>query len=77
MEGDTAKLLRLLGERGLAVLLPEEAGIAQACGQHLAVAGDDRHTAILRLDIGGADEGRGELARRITQNEIFLVDTQG
>ena len=77
VEGDALQLPGVIRKARLAVLLPEEARIAQPRAQHLSVAGDDRRATILRLDIGGADEGRGQLARCIAQHEIFLVDPQG
>src|SRR6185369_13812591 len=60
MEGDTGELFGVLGERRLAVLLPEEAGVGQAGGEDLAVARHDPRAAIGGLDVGGADEGVGE-----------------
>jgi hypothetical protein len=91
VEGDALQLLRMFGQRlaGRAVarspgalmvpliLLPEMTGVGQARGEDFAIAGDDRFAAILRLDIGGADESRSELARAVAQNEIFLVYTEG
>jgi len=59
VEGDPLELLRVLGERGLAVLLPEEARVGEARGEDLAVAVDDRRAAVLGRDVGGADEGVG------------------
>ena len=77
VEGDAFEFLGVVFQPRLAVLFPEEARIAQAGGQHLAVARDDRRAAILGVDIGGADEGGGEFARAVAQHEIFLVDAQG
>ena len=42
VEDDLVELLRLLGERDLEVLVPEEFGVGEARGEHLLVAGDDR-----------------------------------
>ena len=77
VEGDPLQLLRLVGQRCLAVLLPEEASVGQARGEHLAVASDDCRAAIGSRDIGGADEGIGKLARRILAHEVFLVGPRG
>src|SRR6185312_15780183 len=65
VESDPLELLRVLRQRHLAVLLPEEARIAEARGEDFAVAVDDRRAAVRRLDIGGADEGVGQLAARL------------
>ena len=80
MEDDLAELLRLLLQRNLLVLFPEEFRVGQAGGEHLAVAGDDRRAAVMRLDIGGADEiGRENKTLPCTRRggfqdrEIFLV----
>ena len=51
VEDDLVELLRLLVERHLEVLLPEELGIGQARGEHLAVARDDRRAAVRRASI--------------------------
>ena len=64
VEDDLVELLRLLVERDLEVLLPEEARVGQPRGEHLLVARDDRRAAVVRLDIGGADEGGREARRR-------------
>ena len=73
VEGDPLQPLGVLRQRLLAVLLPEEACVGKPGGEHLAVTGDDRFAMISRLDIGGADEGIGELARRVAADKIFLV----
>ena len=54
---DPLELLRVVRERGLAVLVPEEPGVRKPRRQHLAVAVDDRGAAVVRVDVGGADEG--------------------
>ena len=78
VEDDLVELLRLLLERDLEVVLPEEAGVGEPGGEHLAVAVDDRLAAVLRLDIGDADEIRRQLALRTSvQREIFLVGPHG
>ena len=77
MEGYALQLPGVLRKGRLAVLLPEEAGVGEAGGEDLAVAGDDRLAAILRFDVGGADKGGSKLALPVTQDEIFLVDTEG
>jgi hypothetical protein len=41
VESDPLELLGVLGEAGLAVLVPEEARVGEARGEDLAVAGDD------------------------------------
>src|SRR3546814_16615401 len=73
VEGDAFQLLRVVFQLRLAVLFPEEAGVGQAGGEHLAIARDDGRAAVLRLYIGGADEGGGELDRRIAQDDIFQI----
>ena len=62
VEGDALELFRMIRQRGLAVLVPEEARVRQARGEDLAVAVDDRGAAVLRFDVGGADERVGELS---------------
>src|SRR3546814_1667378 len=39
----------------------------------LAVARDDLHAAVDRVDVRGANEAVGELAVRVIHDEIFLV----
>ena len=77
VEDDLLELLRLLLERDLEVLLPEEARVAQPRGEHALVARDDRRAAVVGVDVGGADEVRRELARAVAHDEIFLVDARG
>ena len=77
VEGDPRQPLGVLGERLLAVLLPEKARVAEPGCQHLAVAVDDRRAAVARGDVGGADEGIGELAASVAADEVFLVGTGG
>ena len=57
MKHDLVELLRLLGERHLEILLPEEFRVRQPRRQHLAIAGDDAGAAVLGGDVRGADEG--------------------
>ena len=73
MEGNLRQFLRLLVERNLQVLLPEEFGIAQSCREHLFIARNNRRAAIVGDDIGGADKGIGEFPRFVMADEIFLV----
>ena len=77
VEGDPLEPLGMIGERFLAVDIPEEARVGQARGEDLAVAVDHARAAILRLDIGGADESVGEFARIVLANEILLVHARG
>jgi hypothetical protein len=77
VEDDAAELLRLLGERHLQILLPEEFRVREARGEHLAIALDDRGAAVRRLDIGDADEVRGKRAVLSREREIFLVGAHG
>ena len=55
------QLFRLLIERNLKVLLPEEFGIGKPRRQHFFIARDNRRAAIIRHNIGGADKGVGKL----------------
>jgi hypothetical protein len=74
VEGDAGQFLRPGVEAGLEVLVPEEAGVVQAGGQHAAVAGGEGRAAVGGLDIGDDDEVRGEaMFRRIADGEILLV----
>ena len=77
MEHDLRELARLLVERDAQILLPEEARVGQSGGKHALVARDDAQAAVGRLDVGGADERRGERAVGIAQHEIFLVGARG
>ena len=77
MEDDSAKFLRLFVELHLEIGVVEEFRIRQARGEDLAVAFDDLRAAIRRIDIGGADEGVGEISLRIAADEIFLVHARG
>ena len=60
VEHDPLELLRLLLERHLQVLLPEEARVGQPRGEHAPVALDDRLAAVVGVDVGDADEVRRE-----------------
>ena len=73
MEGDPLQTLGVFGEGLLAVDVPEETRVRQAGGEDLAVAVDHARAAVLRLDIGGADEGVGEFALCILADEILLI----
>ena len=77
MEDDVGELLRLLFERDLEVVLPEEFRVGEAGGEDLFVTGDDRGAAVACLDIRDADEVRGERALRVGEREIFLVGAHG
>ena len=77
VEGDPLQPLGVLGERFLAIDVPEEARVGQARGEDLAVAVDHARAAILRLDIGSADEGVGEFALFVFADEVLLVDARG
>ena len=77
MEHDLIKLFCLLLQRNLEVLLPEEPRIAQARSEHPAIAFDDRSAAVVRLDVGGADERRRQRAIGIRASEILLVGAHG
>src|SRR3546814_19282124 len=70
---DLLELLGMLRQRLLQVLFPEETCIGQTRRQHLAVARDDLHAAVDRVDVRGANEAVGELAVRVIHDEIFLV----
>src|SRR5690606_36082061 len=76
VESDPLELLAMLGERGLAVLVPEEAGVGKARGEDLAVAVDDRRPAVGRFYVGGADEGVGEFPVLLA-HEVLLVHARG
>ena len=77
MEDDLAELLRLVFERDLEVLLPEEFGVGEAGGQDLFVAGDDAGAAVGGFDVGGADEMGAEAPLPVQTGEIFLVGPHG
>jgi hypothetical protein len=76
VEDDLAKLRSLIGERRLEILVPEEAGVRQAGGEHLLVAGDHRGR-IAGGDIGDADEAVGQRFFTIMAREVFLVHPHG
>ena len=77
MEDDVGELPRLLLERDLEVLLPEELRVGQPGGEDAFVAGDDRGAAVGRVDIGGADEIGGQRPLPVHAGEIFLVGAHG
>ena len=77
VENDPVELRRLLRQRHLEIGVVEESRVRQARGEHLAVALDDLRAAVRRLDVGGADKGVGELARRVAADEVFLVHPRG
>ena len=52
MEGDGVELLRPVLKLHLAVLVPEEAGVREPCGDDLVVAGDDGLAAVLGDHVG-------------------------
>ena len=60
----------------LTVLLPEEARVRKARGEHLAIAVDNAQPAIGRVDIGRAHEGIGQFAVLLA-HEVLLVDPRG
>ena len=59
------------------IFFPEVAGVGQAGGEDFAVAGDDPRAAVARGDVGGADEGVGEVACRVLADEVLLVHAGG
>ena len=61
----------------LAVLVPEELGVAQPRAQHALVAVDDGLAAVARHDVGDDDEAVGELAVLRGRREIALVRPHG
>ena len=77
VEDDAVELFGLLLERDLEVLLPEEAGVGEARRKHPPVALDDGGTAVPRLDIGNADEGRRQQTLVVGAGEILLVGAHG
>ena len=77
VEDDFPKLLRLLFERDPEILLPEEFRVGEAGGEDAFVAGDDGGAAVGPLDVGGADEVRGQPPLPVRQREIFLVCPHG
>ena len=76
VEDDLVELRRLIRERDLEILVPEEFGVRQAGGEHLLVAGDDRG-GIAAVDIGDADEAVGKRSLPVRAGEIFLVHPHG
>ena len=74
MEGHFRQLSRHVGERRLAVIVPEVAGIRETGREDAGIAGGDRDTAIGRDLVGNGDEfGDQRTGLRITHREIFLV----
>ena len=73
VEDDAAELPRLLLQRHLQVLLPEEAGVGEPRGEHAAVALDDRLAAVVRVDVGDADEGRRQRPASSVQAKYFWL----
>ena len=74
VEGDVVERLHPGIEPGLAVPIPEVSRIGEAGPQHALVAGDDRHAAVNRLDIGDEGEVGRWTAVGVSQGEIALVD---
>ena len=73
VEDDPVELLRLLLERNLQVLLPEEARIGEARGEDPAIAFDDRLAAVAGADVGDADEGWRESPSSSRQAKYFWL----
>ena len=74
MKSDLFELGELRLELRLAVLVPEELGIAQARGDDLVVAAHDLSAAVARDDVGDEDVTIGELAGlSILHREALLV----
>jgi hypothetical protein len=77
VEDDLVEFLRLIVERDLQILIPEEARVREAGGEDFLVAFDDGLAAVGRIDVGGADEGVGQGPRAIAADEVFLVHAGG
>ena len=60
-------------EAGLAVQVPEMAGVAEPGAEDALVAGDDGGPAVLRLDIGDEGEAVGGRAVRVAEGHVALV----
>jgi hypothetical protein len=69
VEGDALELLRVLGERVLRSWSQKKRASLKARGEDLAVAVDDRGR-VRGFDVGGADEGVGELAAAARRRSI-------
>ena len=65
--------LQPAGAHSRQILFPEEARIRQSRRQHALIAIGDGGAAIIGVQIGDADEGRRQRARRVGQREIFLI----
>ncbi len=59
-------------EADFAVLVPEKAGVGEACAQHALVAGDDRRPAIRGKVVGDKQEMRRRPAVGIKTGKILL-----
>ena len=62
-----------LGERPLAILVPEELGVPQARAQHALVACDDRPAIVLGRQIGDRDEARRQATVRVLERQVLLM----
>ena len=76
VESNLCQFLRLIVERNLQILFPEEFRIGQARCQNLFIARNNRRAAVMRVDIRGADKGIGKLAIGVMADKIFLVHTR-
>ena len=77
VKGNLGQFLRLIIQRDLQVLFPEEFRVRQPRSQHLLIARNNRSAAIMRVNVGGTDERIGKLASAVMADKIFLVHARG
>src|SRR3546814_21122372 len=70
-------LFGVLLQLRLLVLLPKEASVGQAGGEDFLIACHNRFAAVMRINIGSADEARREFALRVLHGKIFLIGPHG
>src|SRR3546814_2154749 len=73
VEDNAVELFGVLLQLRLLVLLPKEARVGQAGGEDFLIACHNRFAAVMRINIGSADEARREFALRVLHGKIFLI----